>query len=86
MKPKTWIVGGAAAVLLALAVGWAFTPRPVEVELATVTQGLFATTIDEDGKTRLTDRYVVSSPLAGKLARIRSRKATRLKPIWRWRA
>ena len=70
MKPKTWIVGGAAAVLLALAVGWAFTPRPVEVELATVTQGLFATTIDEDGKTRLTDRYVVSSPLAGKLARI----------------
>ena len=70
MNRKTWIVGGSAAVLLALAVGWAFAPRPVEVELAPVTQGPFETTIDEDGKTRLADRYVVSSPLAGKLARI----------------
>ena len=70
MNRKTWIVGGSAAVLLALAVGWAFAPRPVEVELVPVTQGPFETTIDEDGKTRLADRYVVSSPLAGKLARI----------------
>ena len=70
MKRKTWILGGSAAVLLALAVVWAFAPRPVEVELAPVTQGAFETTIDEDGKTRLADRYVVSSPLAGKLARI----------------
>ena len=70
MNRKTWIVGGSAAVLLALAVGWAFAPRPVEVELAPVTQGPFETTIDEDGKTRLADRYVVSAPLAGKLARI----------------
>ena len=70
MKRKTWMVGGAAAVVLVLAVAWAFAPRPVEVELAPVTQGSFETTIDEDGKTRLAERYVVSSPLAGKLARI----------------
>ena len=70
MKRKTWMVGGAAAVVLVLAVAWAFAPRPVEVELAPVTQGPFETTIDEDGKTRLAERYVVSSPLAGKLARI----------------
>ncbi len=57
-------------MLLALAVAWAFAPRPVEVELVPVTQGRFETTIDEDGKTRLADRYVVSAPLAGKLARI----------------
>ena len=70
MKRKTWIIGGATAVLLVLAVAWAFAPKPVEVELAPVTQGSFETTIDEDGKTRLTDRYVVSAPLAGQLARI----------------
>ena len=70
MKTKTWVIGGTATVVLALAAGWAFAPRPIEVELATVTQGLFETTIDEDGKTRLTDRYVVSAPLAGRLARI----------------
>ncbi len=70
MKRKTWIVGGATALLLVLAVAWAFAPRPVEVELSPVTQGHFETTIDEDGKTRLTDRYLVSAPLAGRLERI----------------
>ena len=70
MERKTWLIGGAAAVALVLVLGWAFAPRPVEVELAPVTQGLFETSIDEDGKTRLADRYVVSSPLAGRLARI----------------
>jgi HlyD family secretion protein len=70
MQRKTWLIGGGAALTLALAVAWAFAPRPVEVELATATQGPFETTIDEDGKTRLADRYVVSAPLAGTLARI----------------
>ena len=70
MQRKTWLIGGGAALALALAVAWAFAPRPMEVELATATQGPFETTIDEDGKTRLADRYVVSAPLAGTLARI----------------
>ena len=70
MKRKTWLISGAAVLALGLAVAWAFAPRPVEVELAPVTQGRFETTIDEDGKTRLADRYVVSAPLAGRLARI----------------
>ena len=70
MKHKTWWIGGGVTLTLALAAGWAFTPRPVEVELATVTHGPFETSIDEDGKTRLSDRYVVSAPLAGRLARI----------------
>jgi HlyD family secretion protein len=70
MKRKTWILGGLGAGALALAVAWAFGPRPIEVELSPVTQGHFETTVDEDGKTRLTDRYLVSAPLAGRLARI----------------
>jgi HlyD family secretion protein len=74
MKKKTvlyTLVGtaGAAAVLV-----WAFAPRPVMVELALVTQGRYLQTIDEDAKTRLTDRYVVSAPLAGRLARISLRE------------
>ncbi len=70
MKRKTWLMLAAAVALFVLALVWAFAPRPVEVELAAVTQGRFETTIDEDGKTRLTDRYLVSAPLAGRLARI----------------
>ena len=67
MKRKTWFMFAAGVALLALLLAWALAPRPVEVELAPVTRGLFETTIDEDGKTRLADRYVVSAPLAGRL-------------------
>ena len=42
--------------------------------MATVTQGHFETTIDEDGKTRLRDRYVISAPLSGRLNRITLRE------------
>jgi len=38
--------------------------------VAAVTSGPFETTIDEDAKTRLRDRYVVSAPLAGLLSRV----------------
>ncbi len=48
----------------------AFRHQPVAVELAEVTLGSFELTVDEDGKTRVRDRYVVSAPLAGKLRRI----------------
>lgn len=63
---------GAAAVLAALA--WAFAPRPLVVESAAATVGPFEATIDEDGRTRLQQRYVISAPLAGQLARITLRE------------
>lgn len=69
MKLKTWTYAVVIGLALALALGWAFAPRAVEVELAPVTQGRFEATIDEDGKTRVAERYVVSAPLAGQLQR-----------------
>jgi HlyD family secretion protein len=74
MKKSTWIYAGAGAIAALALLAWAFAPRPVDVEVAAVTQGRFETTIDEDGKTRLRDRYVVSAPLAGVLARISLRE------------
>lgn len=74
MKKSTWyfaIAGGAAAIAL---VAWSFAPRPPEVEVATATQGHFEATIDEDGKTRLRERYVLSAPLAGVIERIALRE------------
>lgn len=74
MKTSTrWAAAGGALALVAL-LAWAFAPRPVEVEVAKVVDGPFELTVDEDGKTRLTDRYVVSAPLAGRLARITLRE------------
>lgn len=74
MKRKTWLYGALVVVALGLTLAWAFAPRPVEVEVAAVTQGRFERTIDEDGKTRLAERYVVSAPLTGQLARITLRE------------
>lgn len=74
MKHKAWIYSWMAAVALVLVLAWAFAPRPVEVELAPVTVGRFESTIDEDGKTRLADRYIVSAPLAGRVERITLRE------------
>ena len=59
-------------VMAALALGvWAMVPRPVPVEIATVTKGKFVATVDEDGKTRVRERYVVAAPLPGRLTRVR---------------
>jgi HlyD family secretion protein len=74
MKHKTWFYIAAVVLALALSLAWAFAPRPVQVETDLVTQGRFETTIDEDAKTRLADRYVVSAPLTGRLARIALRE------------
>lgn len=74
MKKKTMLVMAGGTVLAVALVAWAFAPRPVEVEVATAAQGRFEATIEEDGRTRLRDRYVVSAPLAGVLGRIALRE------------
>lgn len=69
MQRKTLLGAAAAGVLLLAALGWAFAPRPVAVEVATATVGPFETSIAEDARTRLRERFVVSAPLAGRLQR-----------------
>lgn len=69
MKSKT-IWTGLGGVLVAGLLVWVFLPQATEVELASVTQGRFERSVQEDGKTRLRDRYVVSTPLTGRVARI----------------
>lgn len=59
-------VMAAAAIIV-----WAVMPGQVPVEVATVTKGRFVASVDEDGKTRVRERYVVAAPLAGRLGRIR---------------
>ena len=74
MQRKTVLGLGAAALALAGLLAWAFAPRPLPVEVATATLGRFETTIDEDARTRLVDRYVVHAPLAGRLPRLALRE------------
>lgn len=70
MKRSTLLYGALALAIAGGALAWAFVPAPVAVDIAPVTRGRFEAGIEEDGRTRLRDRYVVSAPLAGRLARI----------------
>ncbi|MEQ9095895.1 MAG: HlyD family efflux transporter periplasmic adaptor subunit [Phycisphaerales bacterium] len=60
----------ALAVAIVLAIAWALRPRPVDVDIAMVKRGSMAITVEEEGVTRISERYVVSSPLAGRLRRL----------------
>jgi HlyD family secretion protein len=72
MKQK---LGLLAALIIFLAIlGWAFYPKPFDVDVAEIHVGNFERTIEESGKTRLRDRYVISAPVAGKLARLTVRE------------
>ena len=68
-----------AIAILLLAVGGWFVYRSMQpqllVDAAMVDRGPMEAWIDEDGKTRLQDRYIVSAPLSGNLVRIQLREA-----------
>ncbi len=66
-KRLAWAV---VAMAIVGAIIYFMMPRPVYVDLAEVSRGALLVTVDEDGKTRIKERYVVSSPLAGRLQRI----------------
>ena len=59
-------------VLLVLAaIGyWAFRPSPVPADFASVQRGALHVTVNEEGRTRVRDRYVVSAPVPGRMRRI----------------
>ena len=69
---RKWIRRGSLALAALVVVGLivvAWIPNPVEVEVASVTRGPLVVTVNEDGRTRVKDRYVVSAPITGNLAR-----------------
>lgn len=65
-----WMVPIVAAAIVALALVYFFWPETVEVDLAVVSRGPLVVTVEEDGRTRVIDRYVISAPLAGRLQRV----------------
>lgn len=70
LKNSLWLCILAGIVA---AVVYGFLPKPVLVDTARVTRGSLTVTVSEDGKTRVRDRYLISSPLAGRLHRIKVR-------------
>jgi HlyD family secretion protein len=63
------LIAGLAAAAALAALAWALRPKPVMVETGEVTRDVFRATVEEDGRTRIRNRYVVSAPLAGRVLR-----------------
>jgi len=59
---STVVIGSLIAIAL-----W---PTAVPVDMAAASRGPLAVTIDEEGRTRVRDRFVVTAPVAGRVLRI----------------
>tara|TARA_R110000868_G_scaffold241497_3_gene497027 strand:- start:842882 stop:844084 length:1203 start_codon:yes stop_codon:yes gene_type:complete len=72
MKSKAirWIIYLLVAGLVFAGIFYAMQPKPVEVDAGVAQSGTLRITVDEEGKTRIRERYSVSSPLVGRLRRI----------------
>lgn len=72
-KARTWvnrIVGGIVGLSIVSGMVWAFLPKPLPVDEGKTSKGALVVTVDEDGKTRVAERYVISAPLSGTLGRV----------------
>jgi HlyD family secretion protein len=63
-------VWSAVALVGAVLVWLALRPSPVPVDVAAAVVGPLQVTIDEEARTRVRDRYVVTAPIAGRVTRI----------------
>lgn len=70
MSKQRWIIITAISALVLLAVIYGFRARPVPVDMEKAKRAPMRVTIDEEGKTRVKDRFVVTAPVAGYLRRI----------------
>ncbi len=70
MGLRRWMLWIAAAVVAAAAVFLGTRPQPVPAEVDQVIRGPIDVTIDEEGETRVRDRFVISAPLGGRVLRI----------------
>ena len=66
MNRRLWLSVVVVAGLLAVAL-W---PRTLPVDTAVLARGPLQVTVDEEGKTRVRDRFVVAAPVMGRVLRI----------------
>src|SRR6266849_781263 len=68
-RRRRWLPYLGAFLLFGLMIA-GFWPKPAPVETASVVVGKLRATINEEGKTRIRQRYIISAPVAGQLRRI----------------
>jgi HlyD family secretion protein len=66
---RTWIIAG-LVLLVVFGVYWMVRPRPIAIETAEVALERFTHMVEEDGRTRIRNRYTVSAPISGLMPRL----------------
>ena len=64
------IVSWLFTIAVVVAIGYSFRPQPLDVDWSIVKRGPLEVTVNEDGRSRIREKYVVSTPLAGQLQRV----------------
>lgn len=57
-------------LVIAALLAWGFLPQPVLVDTEAVRRGPLEVTVEEEGRTRVIDRYVISAPVDGVACRV----------------
>lgn len=74
------IVYGVVVALIVAVIVFAARPKPIEIQAASATRAPMRLTVDDDGKTRVRERYTVSAPIAGTLSRVELRAGDPVEP------
>jgi HlyD family secretion protein len=71
MQYRRWIIVIIITVAVISAIVYGFMPKPVSVDLVKVSRGSLKVTVEEEGKTSVKDRFILSAPVAGFKRRIK---------------
>lgn len=66
-------------ILCIAIVAYFLRPAVIDVDTGVVVSGPLRVTVDEDGRTRVRDRYLVTAPVAGRLQRIALREGSEVR-------
>lgn len=72
------IVLSTGILLVGATVAYALRPEVIDVDTRAAIRGPLRVTVDEDGKTRVKNRFVLTSPVAGRLERITLKEGSRV--------
>lgn len=91
MRLKRWIIISLIAAAVVLMIAYGFMPASVPSEITAATRGPLMVTVEEEGRTRVVDRFVVSAPVAGYMRRValdagdavkKGQTVAELEPLW----
>jgi HlyD family secretion protein len=70
MQRRTLFITLTLGTLSGAALIWALMPQPLTVSVVRPTLGPFEQRIDDEGRTRVRDRYRITTPVAGRMTRL----------------